>query len=218
MGALWLRSKFVRPQFAGAGGPAVWQRGRAGVQLAAVVLCGGRCVHGGRQSSRNLYHQRLGRGDIRVAALSGKSDRKAENTRSGIYFVCISFGKPQCVLSHTHNLPASQASVLFTEDANQTAKVVLSGAYKQLPYLTTVVQWSGVVAATAKSPRGQACPVPPPPRVLSWPQFQGMATAGATAVCGAAAMAERAACVKPGHCAALVYTSGTTGNPKAVRA
>lgn len=96
--------------------------------------------------------------------------------------------------------------------------MVRSGAYKQLPYLTTVVQWSGDVAATAKKPRGAASPVPPPPRVLSWPQFQGLAFAGAEAVCGAAALAERAACVKPGHCAALVYTSGTTGDPKAVRA
>jgi long-chain-fatty-acid--CoA ligase ACSBG len=48
---------------------------------------------------------------------------------------------------------------------------------------------------------------------MSW---QRLLELGRSFTGGDAALDSAAAAVKPGNCAALVFTSGTTGNPKAV--
>lgn len=61
-----------------------------------------------------------------------------------------------------------EASVVFTEDGLQTAKFLASGEYRNLPHLTTIVQWGGALPASpgaAQAAPDGGTPLPPPPRV-----------------------------------------------------
>lgn len=71
----------------------------------------------------------------------------------------------------------------------------------KLPHLKALVMW-GDDAASRKGLKTQ---------LLSWDGFLGKHTGTP-----AAALAARWEKIRPGHCASLCYTSGTTGQPKAV--
>ena len=101
----------------------------------------------------------------------------------------------------------SSAKVVFVENREQLDK------YKRIrdrcPTLEKIVMWDASDGAvTADDGEG----------VLSWAQFLQLGTGeGASGrEVTSEELAGRTASVKPGHCCTLVYTSGTTANPKAV--
>lgn len=97
----------------------------------------------------------------------------------------------------------SDSSAIMIEGDDQLKKVEV--VIDQLPFLKLIIAWAG--ASKTEIVRADGTKVP----ILTWAQ--------ALEVGGKVTDAElkaRTDLVKPGHAAVLVYTSGTTGDPKAV--
>ncbi|OQR85535.1 long-chain-fatty-acid-CoA ligase, partial [Achlya hypogyna] len=93
----------------------------------------------------------------------------------------------------------SKARVVVCDGVDQLTKFV--SIVDQLPALQALVVYN------AEVPAGVTSRVP----VYSFDDFLATGAGVATS-----AIDERVAAQRPGHCASLVYTSGTTGNPKGV--
>ncbi|KAH9261445.1 hypothetical protein BASA81_000089 [Batrachochytrium salamandrivorans] len=93
----------------------------------------------------------------------------------------------------------SHSSVVLVESQRHIQLIV--PVIKHLPYLKAVVVWTGEQPDTTLEHV----------RLLSWRGFLSLAEN-----VGNEPLDGRIAQIKPGHCCALVYTSGTTGDPKAV--
>jgi long-chain acyl-CoA synthetase len=97
----------------------------------------------------------------------------------------------------------SGARTIFVEDAGQLDKVLM--AARDMPGLDTVVVMHGPAATR---PPGRA------PRVLDWTGLRALGREARGRL--EPALAERMAAVEPTDVATIVYTSGTTGQPKGV--
>jgi len=127
----------------------------------------------------------------------------AGGAAAGVY---ASNGPDACKYIAVH----SSARVIFCEGLQQVDKYL--GFREQLPDCLALVVWGGgispeEIAARASLPREGGRPLP----VYSWSDF--LALGGVVPLSEVEARSEA---VRPGHVATLVYTSGTTGNPKAV--
>ncbi|KJE90232.1 long-chain-fatty-acid-CoA ligase ACSBG2 [Capsaspora owczarzaki ATCC 30864] len=120
---------------------------------------------------------------------------------ASVYAGCIPFG-----IYTTNGPEACQFVLEFTkcpllvlENAVQLRKI--REVASQLPLLKTVVVWSGTPVKEASDPW----------QVLSWQEFRDLGSDLPDQ-----AVSERTLDIAPGNCACLIFTSGTTGPPKAV--
>lgn len=104
----------------------------------------------------------------------------------------------------------ANAEVAVVEDAGKVAK--FAARIDDLPHLKAIVVYDAPAESLEKEIKrkdGSACPL------YHWEDFLKLGSAEGEKDLGALLKA-RQELIKPGHCAAVVYTSGTTGHPKGV--
>ncbi len=99
-----------------------------------------------------------------------------------------------------------KANVLVAEDAKQLSKFVPFAS--ELPYLKAVIQWTGQPDQEAKAALERKGRI----KVMSWERMLELGRKEGSVE----ALEERLGQVAINECCHLVYTSGTTGNPKGV--
>ncbi|XP_033749841.1 long-chain-fatty-acid--CoA ligase ACSBG2-like isoform X2 [Pecten maximus] len=93
-------------------------------------------------------------------------------------------------------LEDSQSNIAVVENNAQLQKIV--AVWDNLPHLKAIIQYTGEVAVRR-------------PNIYTWDEFMNLSRGESDSV-----VIERVRNLAPNYCCTLVYTSGTTGNPKGV--